>query len=189
MALRGHHAVDEASVNATAVSGAEAPRMRGAAVAVSPWPIEDGRFARRVHRLRNTSAVALGLIWLLAERSMHAPIVVRVSLIAGWVLMPLLLTLSPRWPSLRFALALPSGLVFAGLIAVCGLSAGDGLLRLGWPLVTSGIGLGGVMGMWFWFGWLPIPQRLVDPFSTGRMTLISIHIALITMGLGLVAFA
>ena len=50
-------------------------------------------------------------------------------------------------------------------------------------LVTAGILLGSVLGLWFWYRLLPVPSALDDPFSPGRWTLIGIHIAMIVLGL------
>ena len=76
-------------------------------------------FARRIIRLALTSALALGLIWWLAATTLDAHAVVSIALAAGWLLMPLVLVLSLRWPALRYALVVPSSLVGLALLAVC----------------------------------------------------------------------
>jgi hypothetical protein len=54
-------------------------------------------------------------------------------------------------------------------------------------LVTAGVLLGGVLGLWFWYRLLPVPAALDDPFSRGRWTLIAVHVSLIVVGLVLAA--
>jgi hypothetical protein len=53
--------------------------------------------------------------------------------------------------------------------------------------VTAGILLGSLLGLWFWYRLLPVPASLDDPFSPGRWTLVTAHIALIVVGLALAA--
>ena len=61
--------------------------------------------------------------------------------------------------------------------------------RAGWVLITTGVFLGGILGAWFWFRWLPVPAALADPFSRGRWALIAIHVCLIVFGLALVGLS
>jgi hypothetical protein len=63
------------------------------------------------------------------------------------------------------------------------------LPALGWLLMTAGVALGGLLGIWFWFRLLPVPPALDDPYSTGRWALIGLHIALIVVGMVLAATA
>ncbi len=63
----------------------------------------------------------------------------------------------------------------------------DGVLQTGWLLVTTGVFLGGLLGIWFWFRLIPVPAALDDPFSTGRWALIGIHVTSIVVGLALIA--
>ena len=149
---------------------------------------QDSRFGVRVIRLAATSVVALGLIWGFQFATLETPAFVGISLAAGWVLMPVLLIASLRWPVARYGLALPSTLVGAGLIAICltALPAGWGADRVGWMMTTAGVLMGGVLGLWFWFRLAPVPRFLDDPFSPGRWILVAVHIALIVIGLALV---
>ena len=150
----------------------------------------DPRFARRIIRLALTSALALGLIWWLSARTLNAHPAVSISLGAGWLLMPLVLVLSLRWPKLRYALVVPSFLVGLALVAVCTSALPEErVASAGWLLITGGVLLGGVLGAWFWFRWLPVPARLVDPFAPGRWVLVATHVSLITAGLALVGLS
>ena len=147
----------------------------------------DRTFGRRVIRLTATSVVALGLIWWLAWSTLQVGRRTDWALGIGWALMPTILAVSLRWPRLRYALALPAGAVSVALVAVCVTSLpADPMLRTGWMLVTGGVLLGGTMGLWLWFRWMPVPSKLADPFSPARWALIGLHVALVVIGLGLV---
>lgn len=154
-------------------------------------PIEisaDPVFSKRIVRLAATSLVALGLIWYLARSNPLVHPMIHDLLLGGWLLMPSLLAFSLRWPHLRFFLAIPSLLVATGLSALCVTALPtDFKAALGWLLITVGIWLGGFLGIWFWYRWLPVPRELQDPFSRGRWSLIAAHIALIVIGLVLVS--
>jgi hypothetical protein len=147
----------------------------------------DRAFATRIVRLACVAAVMLGVIWWLAGRSIPDQHLAHPARAAGWVLMPSILIVSLRWPGLRYALLVPSLSVTVGLLSICvhELPLG-GAARVGWPLTTAGILLGDVLGMWFWFRWLPVPPSLVEPFSPGRWALIAVHAGLITSGVLLV---
>lgn len=151
----------------------------------------DSRFGVRVIRLAATSVVALGLIWGFQSATLHTPAFVGICLAAGWVLMPVLLTASLRWPLARYGLALPSTLVGVGLIAICltALPTEWDAARVGWLMTTAGVLMGGALGLWFWFRLAPVPRFLDDPFSPGRWTLVAVHIVLIIVGLALVGFS
>lgn len=148
----------------------------------------DVRFARRVKRLALTAVVALGLIWALAVTTLTAPPLVGVALAAGWILMPAVLVASLPRPRLRYGLVVPASLVSLALIAISirWLPA-DVLPAAGWLLITLGILLGGALGLWFWYRLVPVPASLDDPFSSGRLALIGVHVGLIVAGLGLAA--
>ena len=148
----------------------------------------DSRFGVRVIRLAATSVVALGLVWGFQLATLNTPAFVSVCLAAGWVLMPVLLTVSLRWPMARYGLMLPSTLVGVGLIAICltALPPDWGAARIGWLLTTAGVLMGGVLGLWFWFRLAPVPRFLDDPFGPGRWTLVAVHIVLIVVGLALI---
>ena len=152
-------------------------------------PVEltaDPRIARRVQRLAATSAVALGLIWVLAVTTLEAPVPVDAALAAGWIMMPAVLVASLGRPSFRYWLIIPSTLVGFALVAISlGWLPGDPAAAAGWLLMTVGVLLGGVMGLWLWFRVVPVPTTLEDPFSAGRWALIALHVALITTGLAL----
>ncbi|HEX6210392.1 MAG TPA: hypothetical protein VF136_06425 [Methylomirabilota bacterium] len=156
-----------------------------------PLPTElsqDRRFARRVKRLGVVSLVALGLVWWLAAVTLDAPTPVGIALAAGWALMPITLFASLAIPMLRYGLVLPAGLVSIGLLAISGWwLPSSAAAATGWVLVTAGVALGGVLGLWFWYRLLPVPAALDDPYSRGRWALIGIHVALITLGLLLAA--
>ena len=156
-------------------------------------PVElsaDPRFAGRIRRLAATAVVALGLIWALASTTLEAPPLVVVMLALGWVTMPAILVASLAHPRLRYALAVPSTLVGSGLLAIsAGWLPANAIAAAGWLLMTVGILLGGLLGLWFWFRLVPVPDGLDDPFSPGRMALIGVHIALIVAGLSLAALA
>jgi hypothetical protein len=152
-------------------------------------PVElttDARFAPRVKRLALTALVALGLIWWLAVSTLDAPSMVNVGLATGWILMPAILAASLARPRLRYALVVPAGLVSVSLLAISASSLPSNIIvASGWLLITLGISLGGLMGLWFWFRLLPVPDALDDPFSSARWTLIGLHVALIVLGLAL----
>ena len=154
-------------------------------------PIElspDPRFAGRIRRLAGTASVALGVIWFLAVATLDAPLGIGVALAAGWLSMPAILIASLERPLLRYALVLPSTLVGLPLlaIAIAWLPAGP-IAAAGWLLMTSGILMGGVLGVWFWYRLFPVPAVLDDPMSSGRWVLIAVHIALIVSGAALAA--
>lgn len=148
----------------------------------------DARFAGRIRRLAATAAVALGLLAALAGLTLTAPPVVIASLVSGWLLMPAILGASlgePRW---RYALVVPSSLVGGPLVAICAFwLPASPVPAAGWLLVTAGILLGSVLGLWFWYRLLPVPPSLSDPFSPGRWGLIAAHVALVAVGLALAA--
>ena len=147
----------------------------------------DPAFARRVVRLAVTSALVLPVIWLLSATTLRPQPLVGAGLAAGWLLMPSILGLSLRWPRLRYALVVPSSFVSVALLAIC-LTAlpDDNVASAGWLLMTGGVLFGGVLGIWFWFRWMPVPAGLTDPFSAGRWALIVVHVSLIVAGLVLV---
>lgn len=144
----------------------------------------------RVRRLAAVSTVALGAVFFLAVDRLDAPVALDVALAAGWLSMPVLLALSIRRPRFRYLLVVPSTLVGAALFMIC-VSAlpTDGVARAGWLSVTAGVLFGGVLGIWFWYRLLPVPSLFDEPFSPGRWTLITIHVAMIVAGLGLVIAA
>ncbi len=147
----------------------------------------DPRFARRVKRLALVASVALGLIWALAASTLVAPPIVGVMLAAGWILMPTVLAASLATPILRYALVVPATLVSAGLLAICAWWLPAAIVpATGWLLLTAGIALGGMLGLWFWFRLLPVPAALDDPFAPGRIALIQAHVGLVVVG-GLLA--
>ena len=143
----------------------------------------DRWFAHRVRRLVFVSAIALGVITLLAVRS-GGPTWSVVLLAAGWVLMPVILAASLRRPMLRYALVVPATLVTLGLLGMVFGTSGTELL--GWAMLTAGILLGGTLGMWFWYRWMPVPRAFDDPYGTARMILVAIHIGLVLVGAAIV---
>lgn len=151
---------------------------------------DDPAFARRIVRLALTSCVALGLIWWLTVVTLDIHPVIDLSLAAGWVLMPSLLMLSLRRPLLRYALVVPSSLVGVPLLVIAASGVAEGVVAtVGWQILTAGILLGGALGIWFWFRWLPVPGWLHDPFSPHRWLLVALHVGLVLGGLTLVGIA
>lgn len=156
-------------------------------------PVEltgDERVRNRVLRLAGVSLVALGLVTGLAAATLDAPPAVMASLAAGWILMPAALTWSLRELRARYLLVVPSSLVTLGLIAICiGWMPPSVMAAAGWLLMTIGVGLGGVLGLWLWFRLLPVPAALDDPLAPGRWALIAVHVALVAIGWSLAASA
>jgi len=148
----------------------------------------DVRFAPRVRRLTITSGVALGFVWTLAVMTLDADPIVEFALLAGWILMPSVLASSLVRPGVRKLVGLPATLVTVALLAIC-LTAlpSQGPEREGWLLITAGVLMGGLLGLWFWYRWMPVPTSLDDPGSPRRWTLIGVHVGLIVTGLTLVA--
>lgn len=139
----------------------------------------DRLFRHRVRRLVVISSVALGVIWGLAFVE-EAPGWVLAILAVGWVSMPTILGASLDRPFLRYALVVPAGAVSVGLIGMVMAAPQD--TETGWLLITLGILLGGFLGVWFWFRWLPVPRILDDPFGWPRVTLVGLHLALVLAG-------
>ena len=154
-------------------------------------PIEmtaDPAMMARVRRLALVSFIALGAIFYLAVATLETHPAIRIALAVGWILMPSLLVLSLHRPVLRYLLVMPSALISIALLAtLLWALPDDGVLQTGWLLVTTGVFLGGLLGVWFWFRLIPVPAGLDDPFSTGRWALIGIHVAMIVIGLALIA--
>jgi hypothetical protein len=148
----------------------------------------DARFAPRVRRLTITSGIALGLVWMFAVTTLDANSTVEYLLLAGWILMPSVLGSSLMRPRFRWLVAAPATLVTVALMAIC-LTAlpSQGPEREGWVLITTGVLMGGLLGLWFWYRWIPVPRSLDDPRSPRRWALIGVHVGLIVTGLALVA--
>ena len=148
----------------------------------------DPRFSGRVRRLALTSVVALGIIWGLAAATLEVPSLINAGLAAGWLLMPSILVASladARW---RYALVVPASLVGSCLFAISlAWRPEPPLAAVGWVLMTGGVLLGGLLGLWFWYRLVPVPKSLDDPFSPGRLGLIRAHVVLIVIGLLLAA--
>lgn len=148
---------------------------------------DDPAFARRIIRLAFTSLIALGAIYLLARFTTDAKPAIQASLASGWVLMPAILFLSLRAPVIRYALVIPSTLVAVPLLVITTVAFYESPgVALGWLLITAGVLLGGLLGIWFWFRLIPVPAWLDDPFSRGRWLFIGVHVSLIVSGLILV---
>ena len=156
-------------------------------------PVEmshDPAMVGRVRRLGFVSLVALGAVWGLSLATLDAGWGVSASLALGWVLMPTLLFASVRRPPLRYLLVVPSTLVSVALLVVM-LTAlpAAAASRLGWILIALGVWFGGLLGIWFWFRWLPVPPALDDPLAPARWSLIALHVTLVVAGLVLVSLA
>ncbi|HEX5395947.1 MAG TPA: hypothetical protein VFX74_02535 [Candidatus Limnocylindria bacterium] len=158
-----------------------------------PTPIElsdDRRIRGRVQRLAAISLIALGLVTGIGAATLDAPPPVLACLALGWVLMPTVLAWSLRDPQARYLLIIPSTLVTIGLLAICiGWMPGSATAAAGWLLMTIGVSLGGVLGLWLWFRLMPVPAALDDQLAPGRWALIVVHVALIVIGWLLVATA
>ena len=144
---------------------------------------DDPGFGRRIKRLVAISAVALGMISLLAILDGHVGRLSVVMLFSGWLLMPAILYTSLQTPPWRYLLMAPAGLVSAALVILTIGYEGSPQAGLGWWLVTGGVLLGAGLGAWFWFRMLPVPDRLTDPFSAGRWVLIAVHTGLVVAGM------
>ena len=172
------------------------PNSRGGATihdAAAPPGSEMGQHPQvlaRVRRLALVSSVALGVVFALAVTTLDISMATKAFLVGGWVLMPTLLFVSIRRPRVRRLLVLPSALMSVALLAIC-LTAlpADLSARVGWLLITAGVMLGGLLGLWFWYRLFPVPRFLDAPFSQGRWALIGIHVAMIVLGLALVTGA
>ena len=154
-----------------------------------PQPVEmtsDPRFAARVVRLAVTSVIALGAIFAQWAWTGNGNPTILIALGGGWILMPTLLIVSLRRPQFRYGVVVPAAAVSLALVAIClGNSPPSPTARSGWLLISSGVLLGGLLGAWFWFRWLPVPRQLDDPYSPGRWAMIAVHVGLIVAGLGL----
>lgn len=144
----------------------------------------DRLFTHRVRRLVWVSIFALGVIWVMAFLD-DAPNWVLALLAAGWLLMPSILAVSLRRPMMRYALVIPATIVPVGLMWMV-LTASEATLT-GWILMAVGILFGGLLGMWFWFRWFPVPRVFADPYGGPRIALVGIHIALVLAGAAMVA--
>jgi hypothetical protein len=140
-------------------------------------------FEHRIRRLVVVSTVALGVVWGLAFAS-DAPTWVLVLVAIGWVLMPTVLAFSLRRPRVRYALLVPASAVSIGLVGMT-LAAPDST-DVGWLFITLGILVGGTLGAWFWFRWLPVPRALDDPYGTPRVALVGLHTGLVLIGVAMV---
>jgi hypothetical protein len=146
----------------------------------------DPRFARRVRRLIAVSSVALGIIFGLTLATETAAWAARLLVAAGWVTMPTLLAASLARPRRRLWLTLPATLVSLGVLTTALTAEPLTLEAWGWWLVTAGLWLGGGLGAWFWYRWLPVPPGLDPPFSAGRWALVAVHVALVSAGVACV---
>lgn len=152
-------------------------RQRGVELTTDPL------FAHRIRRLVWISSVALGVLTLLAMRTEALGWSIAM-LAAGWVLMPTILALSLRRPKVRYGLIIPASLVTVGLLGPVSVSTGASLV--GWVMILAGILVGGTLGMWFWYRWLPAPRGFDDPYGAKRMVLIGVHIGLVLFGVAIV---
>ena len=146
----------------------------------------DPAFTRRVRRLVWISSIALGVITLLAVRD-DASAWVIVLMLVGWLLMPVLLHLSIDNPRLRRGLLVPGTSFTLGGLGMA--VATVGALSVGWWLIAAGLMLGGTQGVWFWFRWMPVPGHLDDPFAWPRLGVVGVHVALLLVGIAVVAAA
>jgi hypothetical protein len=147
------------------------------------------QLAFRVRRQVVWSALFLGVVALLALTTVGVAPWIGAALLLGWVLMPVALGYSLWRPPARVLVMVPGSLVSVGLIGLVATEGLGGAAMVGWSLVTAGVLLGGGLGCWFWFHWLPVPDGLADPTSPGRWALITVHVGLILAGLVVVLAA
>jgi hypothetical protein len=151
-----------------------------------PVPVEltsDPRIRARVARLAVVSVVALALVLSLAIATLDTWPMVVVALALGWATMPTILAWSYRRPGARYLLVVPASLVSLALVAVCLVTPVASVpAAIGWAAMTSGVLLGGLLGIWFWYRLLPVPRALDDPLGRGRWELIALHVALVVVG-------
>jgi hypothetical protein len=152
----------------------------GIELTTNPW------MTRRVHRLIVVSSVALGIITGLAV-SDDGPSWAVLAIAFAWFAMPTALWASVDRPRLRYLLAVPAVSASAGLVGMA--VATSGAAAAGWLIVLIGISTGGMLGMWFWYRFLPVPYSLDDPYGTPRLSLLAIHIALVLIGVGIIVLA
>jgi hypothetical protein len=101
--------------------------------------------------------------------------------------MPTVLGLSLTRSSIRRLVAAPALMVTAALIGICLWELPrSGLARAGWFALTAGILMGGGMGVWLWYRWIPVPRAFDDPYARARSTLIAVHVALVVGGTALI---
>jgi hypothetical protein len=156
--------------------------------ALPPELTADARITARVRRLVTVSVVALGVIWALAVATLDLPTLLESTLAVGWVLMPVVLAASLSWPILRYLLVVPATLESAALVTIAiGWRPAEPLSAIGWLLITAGILFGGTLGLWLWYRVLPVPALLDDPYASRRWTLVAVHVALVVIGISLVA--
>lgn len=146
----------------------------------------DAGMTRRVRRLVAVSAVALGVIVLLAVRD-DGPGWVVALLAVGWVLMPVFLWASLSRPRLRYLLMLPATAVTIGLVGMT--IAAGGTSAVGWLILTLGIASGGFLGLWFWYRWFPVPFALDDPYGMPRIGLVGLHVGLVLVGVAVIVMS
>jgi hypothetical protein len=147
----------------------------------------NSRFRGRVRRLAITSGVALGVIWALAVGTLDASPRIDGLLLAGWISMFAVLAASLARPSLRRLVVAPALMVTTALIGICLWELPrSGLARAGWLILTAGILMGGGMGAWFWYRWVPVPRVLDDPYAPARLSLIAAHVGLVVVGTTLI---
>ena len=148
----------------------------------------DRQFAHRVRRLGLVSLAAPGVIWWLAATRTGAASPLLVALLVGWWLMPAVLLGSIPVPALRPLVIAPATLITLPVLAiVMWWLPGQAMADLGWMLIAAGLLLGGMLGGWLWFRWLPVPVALDPPFAPARWALIGVHVGLICLGLILAA--
>jgi hypothetical protein len=152
----------------------------GIELTTNPW------MTRRVHRLIFVSSVALGVITGLAV-SNDGPTWAVLAIAFAWFAMPTALWASVDRPVLRYLLVVPALSASVGLIGMA--IATSGVVTAGWLIVLIGISTGGMLGMWFWYRFLPVPYSLDDPYGTPRLSLLAIHIALVLIGIGMIVAA
>lgn len=143
------------------------------------------RLHPRVRRLAVVSSIALGLVWWLSLDVSGAGALERWGLLAGWVLMPatLVASLFDAWA--RFAVGVPASLVSLVALRLTWLE----FPSAGWMLLAAGVLLGGMLGMWSWFRWAPIPAMFRAPYGRGRRALIAVHVALTAAGIAAIVAA
>ena len=125
----------------------------------------------------------------MAVGTLDASRTIEALLLAGWISMPTVLSLSLVRPSIRRLVAVPAAMVTA-LIGIC-------LWELRPPVSHERAGSRSRRGSSWAVGWAPGSgtdgspslEAFDDPYSTGRVTLIVAHVGLVVAGTALILLA
>ena len=118
----------------------------------------------------------------MAVGTLDAPPWIDILLLAGWLSMFTVLTLSLARPSIRRLVAVPSVMVTAALIGICLWELRRPAWRERWLTPTAGILMGVRDGRLVLVPMVPVPRALDDPYASGRTILIAAHVGLVVGG-------